>query len=367
MGIKSFSKVFTPKIIKFKDIEKKKISVDAYLVLYQSALGSSSVNLLTDPDGNPTMHINVILGKCLNFIKNKNKCCWVFDYHEKDYSSPEKIHELTIRKKKRESAEKKLKSLEQTKKEIEKRKKYNELFSSDDDSDDEIDSIKLKNKLCKKYSDTDKDQKKTDDIQSQINQKEKEIFSINDILINDCKFILESFNVMYTTAPKGIEAESICAQLTNHGYDITWSCDTDALLYNSKVLVREIKSKGKKVLQQYTLDDLLTDAKINIKNLQKIGMILGSDHAPKTPGVGPGTVLKKYKDIELTEEQTNAVNVFSKVVDISLLKYNGYIDDITPKDKLEKINKLIEWLVVKKGFNRDKLTSRIEKVIKYDV
>lgn len=346
MGIKNFSKVFTPSIIKFKDIENKKIAVDAYLLLYQSALGSSSVNLLTDPDGNPTIHINVIIGKCLNFIKNKNECCWVFDYHEKDYVSPDKLHELNIRKKKKDSASEKLKLLENdiTKlsknKSKKKTKKYKELFSSDDESEDEI-----------------------NDIQTKINQKEKEVFSLNDIIINDCKFILECFNIKYTTAPKGIEAESVCSKLTNNGYDITWSCDTDSLLYGSKVLVREIKSKGKKVLQKYELYELLTDNNIDIDDLHKIGMILGSDHSPKTPGIGPGTVLKKYKNVELTEEQSKAVNVFSRDFNISDLKYDGYKENITKKEYVCKIDKLIEWLVIKKGFNRDKIKNRIDKVI----
>jgi hypothetical protein len=348
MGIKNFSKVFTPKIIKFKDIETKKIAVDAYLLLYQSALGSSSVNLLTDPDGNPTIHINVIIGKCLNFIKNKNECCWVFDYHEKDYIPVDKLYELTIRKKKKEMAYTKLQLLEKINEGNKKTKKYKELFSSDEESDDDLSA---------------ENPETVGDIQLQINKKEKEVFSMNDIILNDCKFILECFNIKFTTAPKGIEAEYVCAKLTNNGYDITWSCDTDALLYGSKKLVREIKSKGKKVFQQYTLDDVLKDNKIDIINLQKIGIILGSDHAPKTPGIGPGTILKKYKNVELSEEQINAVNVFSKEFNITDLQYNGH-KDISKKEYIEKINKLIDWLVIKKGFNRDKIQTRINKVIK---
>ena len=128
-------------------------------------------------------------------------------------------------------------------------------------------------------------------------------------------------------------------------------------------MVREIKSKGKKVLQKYILDELLTNNSIDINNLHKIGMILGSDHAPKTKGVGPGTVLKKYKGIELSEEQTKSCNVFSKDINISNLKYYGYNKNITKKEQNEKIDKLINWLVVKKGFNKEKIKNRIDKVL----
>ena len=337
MGIKNFSKVFTPEIITFKDVKNKKLAVDAYLLLYQSALGSSSVNLLTGPDGEPTMYISVIIGKCLNFIKNNNECCWVFDYHEKDYISPDKLHELNIRKEKRKKASEKLNIM----KEIDK--KYNELFSSDDE--DTIDEKEIN--------------------QKEINQKEKQIFSLDDKMINDCKFILESFNISYTTAPKNVEAEAVCAKLTEMNIcDITWSCDTDSVLYGSTTVVREIKSKGKKVFQKYTLSDILKDNKISINDLYKIGVILGSDHAPKTPKIGPGTVLKKYKNVELTTEQLNAVKVFSKNLDITNLKFMGH-EDITQKEKKNKIIKLIDWAVNTKGFSRSKITSRINKVIDY--
>ena len=119
-------------------------------------------------------------------------------------------------------------------------------------------------------------------------------------LINDCKFILECFNMKFMVSPKDVEAEAVCAKLTENDYDLVWSCDTDALLYGAKNLVRELNMNGKKCIQLYQLDKLLSDNDITINDLCKIGIILGSDHAPKTPRVGPKTVLKKYKDIELT-------------------------------------------------------------------
>ena len=187
---------------------------------------------------------------------------------------------------------------------------------------------------------------------------------MNDIIINDCKFILECLNIKYITAPKDVEAEAVCSKLTYNGYDITWSCDTDSILYGSKILVREIKSKGKKVLQQYILDDLLNDNNLDIDDLKKIGIVLGSDHAPKTPGIGPGTVLKKYKSVKLTEVQDKAIQVFSREVDLSNLTFHGYEDNITKKEYTDKINKLIDWLVIEKGFNREKIKNRIDKAIK---
>ena len=73
MGIKNFSKIFEGKEIKMKDIKDLNIIVDASVIAYQSALCMKNINELTDADGNPTIHINVVIAKCLNFYKSKNR------------------------------------------------------------------------------------------------------------------------------------------------------------------------------------------------------------------------------------------------------------------------------------------------------
>ena len=70
MGIHGFSKTFEPKIINQKDLHKLTVAIDASVILYQSYLGMSSIKGLTDNDGTPTLHINVIIAKILNFVKN---------------------------------------------------------------------------------------------------------------------------------------------------------------------------------------------------------------------------------------------------------------------------------------------------------
>ena len=146
-------------------------------------------------------------------------------------------------------------------------------------------------------------------------------------MVNECKFILDCLDVAWVDAPKGIEAEHVCAELTNtdeldFGCDCVFSTDIDALMYGAQQLVREVNVKKKKVLQLYDLDYILDDNDLDIDDLRKIGVILGTDHAPKTPGIGPGTVLKKYEDTELTEEQKGAIGVFEKTFDVTALKFS---------------------------------------------
>lgn len=335
MGVIGFSKTFEPRLIKPKDLKNLTIAIDASVLIYKAALGAASIKTLTDVDDNPTLHISVILAKALNFEKVRAGQVWVFDFHEKGYESPDKELELAKRKKKRADANKKLTALKTKKEKI-----ADELFSSDEDDD------KIDKEIC---------------------DMEKQCFSMSDQLINDCKFILDCLDITWCTTPKGYEAEHLCATLTNEddldvGCDAVFSTDADAVLYGAQQLIREVKVKSKKILQLYELDKILDDAEINIDDLIKIGVILGTDHAPKTSGVGPKTVLKKYKDVELTENQNKAVAVFQKTINIETIKFSNDFGSVEICQDKNKINKLIDWLVNTKNFNRDRVKKQVMKV-----
>ena len=306
MGIKGFSKTFAPSVIKLKDIKNLKGAFDASVILYQSSLGMNSIHGLTDGDGNPTLHINVIISRVLNFIGNNTGQVWVFDYYEKGYTPPNKELELAKRQARKEKALSKIAELNE--------RKTDELFSDDE-----------------------------------LQQQEKITFSITENIVNDCIFILNCFGIEWCIAPKGIEAEQVCAELPD--CDFVYSTDVDALLYGAKRLVRSINIKGKKALQSYVLKDILESNSIEIDDLRKIGVMLGSDHAEKTAGIGPKTVLKKYKTATLTESQTNALKVFT----------TPYEPVVINKKSLN-VNELLDWLE-SKNFNRDRMKKQIEKVI----
>lgn len=328
-----------------RNLKNLTVAIDASVIAYQSALGMKNINTLTDSDGNATIHINVVIAKCLNFQKYNIDQVWVFDYHEKGYINPEKIFELEKRKKVKDNAQTKLKDLHKNKTDIQK--KNNTMFSSDDDDDTE-------NK---------------DSIETKIHSQEKIGFSLNEKIINDIKFILDCFDISWCDSPKGYEAESICAFLTddnNEQYgddafcDLVWTTDTDAIVYGAKQIVRELKVKQKKKLMVYELDTILEHNDLSIADLRKIAVVAGCDHCAKTPKVGAKTILKKFKTIEITEDQKNAIKIFEKSYDISKLKWNNFDND--PFDDKTKINKLINWLEGK-NFNRDRIVKQIDKSI----
>ena len=350
MGIKGFSKIFIPKTIKQKDLKNLTGAFDASVILFQCCLGMSSVNGLTDASGNPTLHINVIISRVINFIKNSTGQVWVFDFHDHSYSSPDKELELVKRRNRRADAKKKLEALHNTK---------NNLFT-DSDNDDNDDAATADDVTAAEDAAS---------IRKKINQQEKIIFSINEQIINDCKFILNCFDITWCVAPKGIEAEAVCAALTttdelNFECDFVYSTDVDSLLYGAKQLVRSVKADNKKVLQLYNIDTLLTTNNIDIDDLIKIGIILGSDHAPKTQSIGPKTVLRKFKTINLSEVQEKAVKIFKPsqlLLNMSSIKFHNEFDAVEPASNIKKLNQLLDWLELK-NFNRERIRQQIIKV-----
>ena len=328
MGVKGFSKTFKPTLSTLKKLKGKKAAIDASVMIYQSALGMKNINGLTDTDGNPTLHINVIHSRILNFNINDIEQHWVFDYHEKNYISPDKIPEIKKRNDRKENAQAEIDKLQK------KKTREEELFSE-----------------------SDSDEKETDD---KINKLKKITFSPTETMFNDCKYLLNVYGIQWSIAPKGIEAEYVCAKLCNiSDCDFVYTTDIDALMYKAPVLIRPVKSKGKKLLQKYVLSDILLDNKITHDDLTKIAMILGTDHAPKTPRIGPGTVLKKFKDVELSDEQKSGMCVFSKP--FKLTKTNNV--DLEKKELYHRINSMLNWLVAK-NFNRERVKKQITKVYK---
>jgi len=191
MGIKGFSKTFVPRIIKQKDLKNLTGALDASVILYQSCLGMSIIKGLTDSSGTPTLHINVIIARVLNFIKSSVGQVWVFDYHEANYTSPDKEIELAKRRKRKADAKKKIATL---KKKQEEKKTGKKTKQTDGDL----------------FTDSDEDADDDDATEKKINQQEKITFTMNEQIVNDCKFILDCFDICWCIAPKGTEAEKIC-------------------------------------------------------------------------------------------------------------------------------------------------------------
>lgn len=140
--------------------------------------------------------------------------------------------------------------------------------------------------------------------------------------INDIKILLTYCGIDYIETPAGIEAENYAATLTKPLNNKPAFCfavisnDSDVIMLGGRLL----RKKGN-TFKLYDGRDIRKKINISCADFIKIGIILGSDFAPKTPSIGPKTVLAKYKTIKLTERQQSAFDYLIKKVKISKSDY----------------------------------------------
>lgn len=359
MGIRDFTKVFGyEKEISYKDLKGKNIALDASVELYRSALGMSTRDALTDSNGMPTSHINILLlGSILKLKVAGAKQYWVFDYNQKrdetdEFHNPLKQLELKKRKEKRKKAKGKIEELEKQMKELVM--KEDELFSSE--SEEEAGPSTKKTKKPTK-----------EEIQEKINKQEKIAFTMQEFYRTDLIFMLDMLEIPWIQCPAGFEAEQIAAIATYDEsifgvkMDYVFSPDVDALLFSAKKLIK--RDTRKKKLFEYDLEDLLQKYELTQQDLIKIGLILGTDFCNKTPKIGAKSVLKKYKSVELTTEQTNALNMnFNRKITKDELKLMDVKNiDKTPFTNKEKYKEMLDWLELVKSYNRERIAKQFKK------
>ena len=365
MGIQFFSKVFRPyNTIKLKELSGRTIAIDAMTEIYRAALGSKSVGMLTDKDGNNTMHINVIMANIIEMQKLGIKTIWVFDHvnstEEKQHHNPDKANELLKRKQRKDDAKEQLKEL-QLKEQLKDKYKNTNTSTEEILLDDDLPNIPnpISDKKEIELLDEEDKPKSTKDKKDQL---EKQTFTVDKALIDDVKLILNCFSIKYIESPAGFEAEQIASHLTmKGGCDGVYSGDTDPIAFGAKFHFR--KSTKDKVIYCYSQEDILkqisqeTKTTCSLNDIQKICVILGCDFAKKTPKIGPKTVIAKYKNVSLTDEQKKAMVVFNK--DIPSF-------EIINKDKIafqdHEASRLYSWLVEDKSFNPLRVKKWLDKI-----
>lgn len=327
MGIKDFTKLFKGEPLTHRQamqkISGKTIAIDASLELYRANLGMRRVTQLTDHMGRPTGYISVILSNIIAYARNNTKQIWVFDNNG---TNPLKADELTKRQQAKIQAEQKLQDIQQT----------DILFSDDDEA-------KVPDVVCV--------QELRDMSMSQL---EKRCFRLTDE-VESLQYILSCLNIPWIVAPEGYEAEHLCACMGMRNiahYAIT--ADSDCIVFGSPYVLKRLRNKAAGVnaitWAEYDLNKLLADHCLTIDDLRKIAVILGCDFSSRTRGIGPKTVLNKFKTVKLTDEQQNAFDHFSKpCVD----KIPSYIE------VKQNIDDLLNWLEYKR-FNRNLWAKKLQ-------
>ena len=188
-----------------------------------------------------------------------------------------------------------------------------------------------------------KELKRRQECKSKTTDK-KRSFSVTSEMIKEVKFVIHNLGIDYINTPDGYDAEHICALLNKRGtVDHILTTDADTFIYGGISILKWEKRK----LIQYTRDELIKATNLNEEQLLRLGVCMGTDFCDKTPRVGLKTVVKKCVDIDLTNEQKNAILIFKgspKIPSIIL----GEMDKT-----------ILSCFLELKGFNR----KRIEQIL----
>ena len=156
--------------------------------------------------------------------------------------------------------------------------------------------------------------------ESEEKEMSKNAFRLTGEIVEDCMFLLRCLGVPYMISPAGFEAEHVCATLSSRKIvDFVFTNDSDALTFGaSHVLRKNMAKKKSAAYSHYSLSEILDTLQLSYPDFVKVCVVLGCDFAKKTKGIGMLTVLKKYKAVELTQEQQVAFDYFTSECPIDI-------------------------------------------------
>jgi flap endonuclease-1 len=158
------------------------------------------------------------------------------------------------------------------------------------------------------------------------------------------------------------------------------SQDFDCLLFGANNLFRNVGLTGKRKVagknfyvevkpQHIELENILSQLKISREKLIWLGILVGTDFNNKFPRIGPKTALKlvqkhnKFEDI-VAETRFEPDFDFNEIVDVFMHPVSvdiplKQLDSVSPQKE-----KLLEFLVEKHDFSRERVSSALDSFLK---
>ncbi len=322
MGL-HISELVTKKQISFKDLENKKISVDASQMLYQflSSIRQADGTPLMDKNGNTTSHLQGIITRVTNLMQQNVKLAFVFDG-----KSPL------------------LKVKEQEEREYRKQIADNKLEKAKEEGD-EVSMLR--------YS--------------------KQTVRVKREMIDETKELISALGLPVIQAPS--EAEAQCAFMNEReDVDFTGSSDYDSLLYNAPKIVRNLTLSSRRRLpsgvyvtvnpELIELKKVLENLGINEDQLLVLAILVGTDFNDGVPKVGPKTALKLVKQYKNFDELFKEVKAdFNWKQVYATFKNMPIIKNYKLKWNNPDIDKIKEILVERHDFNEERINKNLERII----
>lgn len=211
--------------------------------------------------------------------------------------------------------------------------------------------------------------------------------SITDEIVADTKRLFDLLGIPYVTARHDAEAQ--VAVMTSNGLlDAAASQDYDTFLFGSPRVIRNLtvsqqRRRGGKTVtvvpEQFHLKTILDGLNLTREQLILVGMWVGTDFNNSVKGIGPKKALKLVQD-HPTLAETLAVLETEHATEERPMDYyfptdpqvvfdyfvNPPTEPVTKDDlKYGRLDKkgLVEFLVDDRGFSKDRVESRIQKLV----
>jgi len=328
MGV-NLSQLVEKEEITIENLINKKVGIDSYNMLYQflaSIRGQDGLPL-ADSHGNITSHITGLFYRTINLLEKGVKPIYVFD------GIPSELKRETLNKRRevRTDAEKKASEALQAGK-MDDAKKYGSR------------ALKL-----------------TKDM------------------VEEAKEFLHLLGIPVIEAPQEGEAQA-SVMVSKGQLDGVVSQDFDALLFGATQLYRNIGFSGKRKVsgknfyvdikpEHLDLEKILTQLKISRQKLIWLGILVGTDFNDKFPKVGPKTAIKLVQEFDTFEEIIEKTGHtpdydYKEIEELFMNPVSVEIPDLKTEATNPNKEKLIEFLVEKHDFSKDRVENTLNKFLK---
>ncbi|KAL5512818.1 FEN11 [Sanghuangporus baumii] len=348
MGIKGLTAListYAPKAIQEHDIKTlfgRKVAIDASMSIYQFliAVRQKDGELLTNESGETTSHLMGFFYRTIRIVENGIKPAYVFD------GKPPELKSGVLAKR----------------------------FERREEAKEEGEEAK--------ETGTAEDMERFTRRQVKVTKEHNE----------ECRKLLGLMGIPVVIAPS--EAEAQCAELARGGkVYAAGSEDMDTLTFAAPILYRHLTfSEAKKQpISEINLKKTLEGLEMSMSQFIDLCILLGCDYLEPIKGVGPKSALKLIREREtlgaVIEHLREKAAAKEEAAEDGKKKKGGIVipeewpweeakkvfekPDVLPADQVElewkspDVEGLVQFLVVEKGFNEERVRKGAEKLAKF--
>jgi flap endonuclease-1 len=327
MGV-NLSKLIEKEEVSIDDLIGKKLGIDSYNMLYQflaSIRGPDGLPL-ADSHGQVTSHLTGLFYRTINLVEKGLKPVYVFD------GKPSQLKSQTLEKRRsvRTDAEKRSSQALQEGKLTEAKKMGSRALRLTKD------------------------------------------------MVEEAKELLDVLGIPVVEAPQ--EGEAQASVMNAKGLiDGVISQDFDCLLFGAKHHYRHVGFSGKRKVpgknfyvdikpEHIDSEKVFEQLGINREKLIWLGILVGTDFNDKFPKVGPKTAFKLVKENDSFEKIIESTGHelefdYNEIVDVFMNPVSKEVKEDELKEEMPNKEKILEFLVEKHDFSKDRVGNTLNKYI----